>query len=663
MDRTAVLLPRYGDGPRATLSSSSYQHPSMHVLRRHLVRCATVLGIVGLLGLGSLRPLSATPPANSFGVWDRGSSYDPQDYPFLKGLAFNQAWADIEKAPGVFDWSTLDRAMESAVAKNQFIYLSLNVGPDAPRWIYTQGVPAVKTDGQMHDSWPVYPFYTSQAYRTFFQRLVAEFGKRIRTYPREKQERIAFIQVKTGCTGDECAYKGDVIESKYDLPMRSPQWREFRLWAFDAFVQTFQRVPGQPQISLLFNNVAPGEDAAGGRSFAIEWEWVMANARGGLGIKIAGSGRGHHLSGERSKIQTWAPRLIAAQGTPLFARSEMDQTWQRAWYQLNVPLSFYWGALTGLQGGQSIWDISSSAMEACKAQGFDYAFHFFNRYAGQIRPETATGAFCALHKGLDAADTRAYPEAEFGPASPRNVERMEKIVAAYAKYGAAVDDKDALLLGQVRQRDTQKGFNDVGWDIWPDNYGRFLEQIDADATSIPLWRVGGPITKRSSIYARFARGFEHATGKDALYFKLHDSFSQGTAPKAMSMTVVWYDGTAGSTWRLDYDAGPAGMNTALAVTGKGDLQWHHETVTVEDAVLRQGGTKGADFVLVNTDDKDDIFSLLEVHRGRLETPVPLPPTDFKVSDKDPRPPKAEEASERRGDRKGKRKAKAATKQD
>jgi hypothetical protein len=635
----------------------------MHVLRRKIARSARALGFLGLLGLGSSLPLQATPPPTSFGVWDRGNTYDPQDYPFLKGLAFNQDWASIEQEPGVFDWSTLDRAMESAVRKNQFIYLSLGVGPDAPRWIYTKGVPAVKCDSQMHDNWPVYPFYPSPAYRSFFQRLITEFGKHIRTYPKAQQERIAFIQVKTGCTGDECAYKGEVSEKKYDLPMRSPEWREFRLWAFDVFVQTFQRVPGQPQISLLFNNVAPVEDVASDRGFAIEWAWVMANAQGGLGIKIAGSGRGHHLSGERSKIQTWEPRLIAAQGTPLFARSEMDQTWQRAWYQLNVPLSFYWGALTGLQGGQSIWDISSTAMEACKEQGFDYAFHFFNRYAGQIRPETATGAFCALHKGLDAADTTAYPEAKFGLASPGNVARMEKIVAAYAKYGAAVDDKSALLLGQVRQRDTQRGFNDVGWDIWPDNYGRFLSQIDADATSIPLWRVGGPITKRSSIYSRFARGFEHASGKDALYFKLHEGFSQGSEPKVMSLTVVWYDGTAGSTWKLDYDAGTAGMKTALAITGKGDQQWHHETITVEDAVLRQGGTKGADFALVNTDDKDDIFSLLEVHRGKLEMPVRLPPTDYVVSDQAPRPPKAEKANEPAREKRGKKKQGAAGKQE
>ena len=155
----------------------------------------------------------------------------------------------------------------------------------------------------------------------------------------------------------------------------------------------------------------------------------------------------------------------------------------------------------------------------------------------------------------------------------------------------------------------------MGWDIWPDNYSRLLDQIEPDETSIPLWRVGGPITATSPIYARFARGFEHASGKDALYFKLRDGFSQDARPKVMSITVVWYDGQAGSTWKLDYDAGGKTMKTALTVTGKGDKHWHHEAVTLRDAVFRQGGIKGADLALVNTDDKDDIFSLIEVHRG------------------------------------------------
>jgi hypothetical protein len=610
-----------------------------------------MLSLIALMGISSLLPIQAVPPPSAFGVWDRGASFDPKEYPFVKGLAFNQKWSSVEKEPGIFDWSVVDQAMNTAVERDQFIYLSLGVGPEAPTWIYKQGVPRVETHDQMHDSWPMYPFYPAPEYKKLVERLITEFGKHLRSYPLEKQKRIAFIQVKTGCTGDECAYKGEVNEKKYDLPTKSPAWREFRLWEFGVFVKTFQGGGDQPQIALMFNNVAPDDDEGGDHSFTQEWKWVMENAKGGVGIKLGGSARGHHLSGERSMIEMWEPRLIAAQGMPLFARSEMDQTWQRAMYAVNKPLNFYWGALTGLQNGQSIWDISSGAMEACKQQGFDFSFYFFNKYAGQIYPETATDAFCALHKGLDAADTKAYPEAQFGKASRQNAERMLKICAAYAKYGATVDDKNALLLGQVRQRDTQTGLNDVGWDIWPDNYGRFLYQIDADATSIPLWRVGGPLTKTSSIYARFARSFEHASGKDAMYFKLHDAFSKGNDPKIMTMTVVWYDGTAGSTWKLDYDAGKGAMKTALAVTGKGDNQWHHETVTVQDAVLRQGGPNGADFALVNTDDKDDIFSLLEVHRGKLTEPVRLPPTDYQVSDKAPMPPKADKSAIKQGKKK------------
>ena len=177
---------------------------------------------------------------------------------------------------------------------------------------------------------------------------------------------------------------------------------------------------------------------------------------GSFGSKIGALSRGHHLSGERTVVNLWQRYLVDPKGPRAFARSEMDQTWTRPWYQLNVPLNFYWGAVNALNAGQSIWDISRVALQVSKQQGFDYSFFFFNKYAGQIYPATATDAFCALHKGLDAADTKAYPESIFGPAQPGNIDRMEKIVAAYAKYGAAIDDRKALTYGQVQQRVTKR---------------------------------------------------------------------------------------------------------------------------------------------------------------------------------------------------------------
>lgn len=595
----------------------------MKTKRSPVAGCASSLIVLALFAALVLTPVKSAPPPSAFGVWDRGDTFDPKVYPFLKGSSFGQRWADVEAQPGIYNWAALDRAVEKAHSQKTFLYLSLEAGPESPEWIYSNDVPRVMTKGEKEkhmEKWNGYPYYLSPAYKMYFQRLITEWAKHIRTYPPEKQERIAFIQIKTGCTGDETPYKGTAIEPKYDLPRSAPAWRDFRLEVFALFVKLFQDDAAQPRIDLLFNAVGPvigsDEDAIEAKEgFMKEWEWVTSHVQGSFGIKNGALSRGHHLAGERALYNQWSPYLVDPKGLTLFRRSEMDQTWQKPWYQLNVPLNFYWGAVNALNGGQSVWDITRGAIEASKDQGFDFSFHFFNRYAGQIYPKTASGAFCALHKGLDAADTKAYPEEKFGKAIRTNVERMLKITAEYSRYGAAVDDKNGLRLDQVRQRDTQTGFNDVGWEIWPDNYGRFLYQIDADMTSVPRWRIGSPLTKSSSIYDRFARGFEHASGKDAMYFKLHDGFSADRQPKTMSIHVLWYDAQAGSTWNLVYDAGQATMQTALSVTGTGSGKWKSEIVTLNDAVFAHGGARGCDLALINADEKDDIFSLIEIHRG------------------------------------------------
>jgi len=566
---------------------------------------------------------------------------DPHTYPFIRGTGCDLNWNETEISPGVYDWSALDNTIKVATAHNESFCLSFECGPKTPEWVYKAGVPKVTTDDTKHQGkFPGYPYYLSPIYIKYFNRYITEVAKRIRSYPVEVQKRIAFIQVKTGCTGDECAYKGSPLAPQYKIP--SDKWENFRLETFALYGKLYDKT--EPRISLLFNGIA-GEDGEGsdGKHQAA-WNWVSSNISGDIGSKTGALSRGHHLSGEMESINAWQRYLVNPKGKPsIFAISEMDQTWNKPWYQLNVRLGFYWGAINALNLGQSIWDVTKGAIEVSKEQGFDYTFYFFNKYAGQIHPQTATDAFCALHKGLDANDTMEFPVDKFGKTSKSNNERIEKICAQYAKYGARVDDFEALTYGQVKQRDEQKGYNDVGRDIWTDNYSRFLTQIDADATSIPLWRIGGPITKSSSIYSRFARGFENASGKDAMYFKLADGFSADKSPKVMSINVVWYDAHAGSSWKLEYDAGQKNMKTGLTVTGKGDKQWHHTNVTLKDAVLFHGGTRGSDLALVNTDSKDDIFSLIEVHRGLPVEPALLPPTEFTISNKPPAPPKGSKA--------------------
>lgn len=553
-------------------------------------------------------------PLEAYGVWDRGASFDFEDYPFLKGLTFNADWEEIEPRPGQFDWSDLDRAAKKAHEHDRFMYISINPGPDAPQWVYDQGVPKVLTDDEKHaGKWKHYPYYLDPEYKRLFFRMIRSLAEHLDGLPIEQHRRIAFIQVKTGCTGDECPYKGAALDPKLEIAKGSAEWRAFRLETFALHVELFQSDPDR-RIELLFNAVGGEEGDDENKGYAAEWDWITSHVKGGFGIKNGALSRGHHLRGERVLYEQWIGYLVNPKGLQLFRRSEMDQTWRKPWYQRNVPMNFYWGAVNAIHGGQSIWDVTASALKAAKEYDLAPAFDFFNKYAAQIYPASATDAFCALHKGLDASDTTAYPESVYGDASPRNVERMLAICKTFAKYGARVDDETALLFGQVRQRSSQTGFNDVGWQIWPDNYYRFLYQIDADTTSVPRWRVGGEITQDSPIYARFARGFEHASGKDGLYFKLDDEFFRGRQPKSVTIRIVWYDERAGSTWKLTYDAGQTEMKTARTFTGQGTHQWRTETVQLTDAILDHGGDRGSDFALINTDDRDDLFSLIELHR-------------------------------------------------
>jgi hypothetical protein len=43
-----------------------------------LTGLTTTLSLIGLIGLCSLSWVQAAPPLSSFGVWDRGDTFDPQ---------------------------------------------------------------------------------------------------------------------------------------------------------------------------------------------------------------------------------------------------------------------------------------------------------------------------------------------------------------------------------------------------------------------------------------------------------------------------------------------------------------------------------------------------------------------------------------------------------
>ncbi len=251
----------------------------------------------------------------------------------------------------------------------------------------------------------------------------------------------------------------------------------------------------------------------------------------------------------------------------------------------SVPLILHWNKLEP-QPGRYEFD---------KYLGFP-AFVFFNRYAGHTDPATAPAAFCALRNGLDASDFDRFPAAEFGgkEGNKRDVQRYLRIADAYSKYGARMDDpQKAVGAGMVNRK--RNGSNDVGWAILPGNYSRFLSQLDPGSGDVGLWNVD------ESIYGRFARAFEHQSGKTQMRFKLDETFKA----KAVTVSVTYLDKGTG-TWSM----GIFGSSGTKRVQNTSSGLWKTEMVSLPGLAL-------GELMLRHERGDDTVFHLVEIERVPL----------------------------------------------
>lgn len=542
-------------------------------------------------------------PRESFGVWDRSGYQTVAQYPFTRGQAYSEVWAAVNPAQGAFDWTALDAQLAFADSQNEQFNIQISPiggakGSSMPAWLFAAGVPQA-TDGTY-----TYGYYLDAGYKGFFTAMVQALAKHLRQDVSPKlQARIAFVRCDTGATGDEAPYEDANLLVPANYRISAQDWQGFRLWAFEVYRQAFQDGPG-PVIPLLFQDIEQ-------TGFPVEWQWVRSHVLGGFGAKYGGQVRGHHLSESQAVPQAFkAVSLDPAMH--FFARNEMDQTWSKPFFQLNIRLNMYWAAVEQLNAGLSIWDVTQSCLERTDVDGLTSDFEFFNKWAGQVDPATAGGGFCILHEGLDASDAAKFPPAAYGdlPVNKNSKQRYAAICKAYAAQGAQMDDLDAATKGQVAQRDNQKGFNDAGWKIVPGNYERFITQLQPDTTSKGLWRVNGPLTSASHRYDRFARRFDHAAGMDTLYFDVHDQLLASPGQR-IQLTVDYLDRGTGQ-FALQYDAVGDNHKTAFTVTKTDSNTWKTKTVEVTDWVCGNHGPNGADLMLVNLDADDDIFHGIEV---------------------------------------------------
>jgi len=558
--------------------------------------------VLSALALNTLTSLHAELglQRDAYGVWDREGGHSVSTYPYVRGQEYAAEWTAINPARNTFDWAALDSLLQLAYDQNQRFFVKIQPvsGTTMPPWIFTAGVPKITCPTY------IYGYYLDPEFKIYFEEMVQALGKHLREdVPAHLANIVSFVRVDTGATGDEEPYEGsDVSSVPVQYQISANDWRNYRLWAFSVYDQAFQHGTG-PQIPLLFQNIEVP-------AYQIEQDWVMANVTSGFGAKYGGQVRGHHLSESRNVPDSFKA-LSMDTPSKFFSANEMDQTWEKPYFQLNLKLGMYWCAVEQLNAGMTIWDWSGSVMEGAAANDIVFSAEFFNTWAAELDPPTARGGFCIFHEGLASDDTTKFPEAPpYGSATKANTARYTAICEAYASQGAKMDDLNAATLGQVAQRRVQAGFNDAGWGIWPGNYERFITQMNPDSTSKGLWRVNGTLTTSSHPYDRFARGFDSASGRNTMYFDINDNLLPSLGQR-VRLSVDYLDRGTGQ-FALRYDAVGNNQKTALTVTKTSSNTWKTASAIVTDWAFRNQGPNGSDLTLVNLDSDDDIFHKLEV---------------------------------------------------
>ncbi len=594
----------------------------------------------------------------AFGVWDREGLHSVADYPYARGQSLSMSWAAVHKSYTGnsvvdFDWTELNLLLASADAQNQSITCSISPigesapGKSMPSWMFG---PLTSTGGGLvafsevaDPSRPtvipasyIYAKYTEPQFKAYFEAAVKAFAYKVRydpATPESQRARIAFVRVDTGATGDEEPYENpSLVPAAYYI---SPEaWDDYRDWVFELYRKEFQDGPGR-RIPLLFAAVEPAPGAPN-----LKWNWIVNNVKGGFGTKHGGQLRGHHLTESESNVTVYKP-LAVDSDFKFFSRNEMDPTWTKPYFRLNVPLNMYWAALEQLNVGMSIWDWNGTCMENADGtlqQFFDngnfvFTAELFNKWAAELDPATAGGGFCVFHEGLDSSDTKKFPTGsglgKYGNAYLGNTTRYTAICEAYAAQGAQMDDLNGATLGSVAQRDDAPGmigFNDAGWEIHADNYDRFITQLDPDNTSMALWRVGtatsgpdkGKLSPTAHAFDRFARRSDTASGKNTMYFNINDNLLPSLGQR-VQINVTYRNDTAGQ-FLIKYDAIGDTLKT-LTVNktglGTGNEVWVTVSFEVTDWVFgnRQPtntAPSGSDLQLVNVGPGDTIYHGIEL---------------------------------------------------
>lgn len=538
-----------------------------------------------------------------WGIWG-GERVSAEGRPWFKGVVTTTSWSEIEPQNGVFSWDAFDNKIKSITDKGLKVMLMVYHGNQCPDWLYDEvGVPVVRITGNHRSDSSKYPYFLDPKYKPLLTRMINETARHIASYPPELKEMIVGVQCPTGKSGDPQAYhSGTLNDEKYAIGLQSPEWREWTIDMIKVYRDAYKDF--KPPFFMLFKGPNPSTQ-----------DWLLENIPDSW-RKPHAIAQGYQFNNEIRVMNELYPQTSTyVDGVVIRTRGELDNTeyGRENWFNAAPVWNVYWSGLWNLTYGLDIWSHLPGVLEDDRHVP---AFTFYSEYAGYKNAADSPGAWVALRDGLDYMDTIRFPEGRFGLVNKQgaggrgeNNERYRQIADSFGEYGAKLDDPVNASNSDLQVR-SQRGINDVYYNIWPGNYGMYLEQIEPNETSLGYWRVGS----KEQAYGRFARGLDPSKGKTAMYFKLDERFFLNKkTPHSVSVRIVYFDKGMGS-WSLLYDAANNPRKKAITVKNKNTNQWKEIVVNLKDARLDKRGHKNSDLTLAHESGEEIIFHMVEIKR-------------------------------------------------
>jgi hypothetical protein len=102
-----------------------------------------------------------------------------------------------------------------------------------------------------------------------------------------------------------------------------------------------------------------------------------------------------------------------------------------------------------------------------------------------------------------------------------------------------------------------------------------------------------------------------------MYFDLDDNFLFTKAQKPITLKIIYLDKGTGK-FSVRYDSSSNSDKTAVTITKANSGNWVSKSITISDGAFANKGPRNSDFSLINEDNENDIFHMIEIIKSNTK---------------------------------------------